>query len=265
MAKYYFLASLLPRLEIGHIPAIGFSELRELLAANLTADDLKKVRELLRLIDIENLRAYFAHEPIEPRGNLNREGLEMALHEERWPDSEVDFPDYLIDFLERYKTPKERIRKFDELLSSFLLQESLKQEGFLKDYFSFERALRLVLVGFRSKMMGKDVAQELTYEDPEEPLIAEILAQKDAAHFEPPYEFNDLKAILEENGDAPMELHKALTEYRFNRIEEFFETDYFGIDRILGYIARLTLVERWLELNLEHGMKVIHTIEGNIS
>ena len=159
MKEYYFLASLLPQLEIGHIPELGMVELKELLKVNLKHEDLLKARRLLRQVDVENFRALWAKEPIDPRGNLGKEELEEALSERLWQEGE-EFPDYLGDFLDKYEEDEERITHFQQLLVDYFADEIEKNEGFLHEYFQFQREWQLVLVGFRAKKLGKDVIEQ---------------------------------------------------------------------------------------------------------
>lgn len=263
MTEYYFLASLLPPLEIGRVPGLGFPELKELLRNNLTEEDQMRVRRFLRLIDLENLRSYWAGEPFDPRGNLNREEMEQALLNVQWPVGE-EFPLFLQDYLNKYHTNEERLRHFPLLLSQFFELHMENETGFLKDYYIFLREMQLVKVGFRAKKLGRDVAVELQYEDPADPIVAQILAQKDAKTYEPPFEYKELKPIFEQFGNSPQDLHKALNEYQFNQIVEIWGGEIFSLDRILNYMARLILVEKWLELDVQKGIEVIDTIEKEI-
>jgi len=263
MKEYYFLASLLPPLEIGHVPSLGFPELKDLLAINLAPEDLEKVRKFLRLIDIENMRAFWSGEPFDPRGNLNRAAMELAIQDQMWSPSE-EFPIYLSDYLDKYHSVADRLSHFSLLLNQFFLNESEEESGFLRDYFIFQREMRLVMVGFRAKKLHKDISKELQYEDPTDPIVAQILAQKDAKIYEPPFEYKELKPIFDEYGDSPFELHKAVYEYQFNTIVEIFGGEVFNMDRILNYMARLLLVERWLELDVQEGMQLIDTVEKEI-
>ncbi len=264
MNEYYFLASLLPPLEIGHLPALGFQELQELIRSNLTKRDRIKVQRFLSQIDIENMRAYWAHEPLDPRGNLNREHLEQALQDFRWADGEP-FPFFLTAYLEKFQSNQERKDHFPFLMSQYLNYMIETEEGFLHDYFIFQRELRLVMVGFRAKKWGRDISEELQYEDPSDPIVAQILAQKDSSEFEPPFEYKELKPIFNEYADAPWELNRALYEYEFRQIVELWGTEPFTVDRILNYLARLILVERWLELDVQKGIQVVDAIEREIS
>jgi Protein of unknown function (DUF2764) len=264
MNEYYFLASLLPSLEIGHVPTLGFSELKTLMDTNLSRTDRQKVRDFLNVIDFENMRALWANEPFEPRGNCNPAQLEQALQDHQWPFPKP-FPTFLIDFLEKYRTPQEKLNHFSLLMSQFFAAEISHETGFVRDYFAFQRELRLVLLGFRAKKWGKNVAAELQYEDGSDPIVAQILAQSDAKVYEPPFEYKELKPIFETYANSPLEMHKALYEYQFNHIIELWGNEPFTVDRILNYLARLILVERWLELDVQKGIQIVDRIEKEIT
>jgi Protein of unknown function (DUF2764) len=264
MNDYYFLASLLPPLEIGHVPALGFQELKQLMDSNLTKGDLSKVETFLSQIDLENIRALWAEEPLNSRGNWTKHQLEEALIHLSWLN-DAPFPFYLIDYLEKYRSREERLSHFPLLISQFYSHMIENEEGFLRHYFEFQRELRLVMVGFRAKKWGRDIAAELQYEDSSDPIVAQILAQKDAPNYEPPFEYKELKPIFDAYADSPWELNRALYEYQSRHIIELWGNEPFTIDRILNYLARLILVERWLELDVQQGILVVDSIEKEIS
>lgn len=259
MTEYYFIASLLPELQIGHIPALNFKELKMILAENLTKEDRDKIKDFLHFLDYENLRALWNDDPLDKRGNFNKEELSQAILNLEWPDGK-EFPDYLCDFLQKYRDDEDRVKHFFWLMSRFLDDQIEHQEGFLQQFYRFEKEMRLILVGFRAKQFKKDVTKELQYEDPSDPIVAQILAQKDVKEFEPPYEYRELKSIFEEFGNRPLELQQALWEYYFSVLIEITGNEHFSIDRILGYIARLLVVENWLKLNVQEGLEIVDDI-----
>lgn len=264
MSEYFFLTSLLPPLEIGHVPTLGFSEFKTLMNESLSRKDLEKVRDFLHLIDLENLRAFWADEPFDPRGNYTPDQTSQALMDYAWEGGEP-FPSYLTDFLEKYRGTKERLQHFPLLMTRFFEYEMGHTQGFVREYLAFQRELRLVMLGFRAKKLGKNVAEELQYEEGSDPLVAQILAQGDGKTYEPPFEYKELKPIFEAYSNSPLELHKALYEYQFGHIIEMWGTEPFTIDRILNYLARLILVERWLELNVQKGIQIVDRIEKEIA
>lgn len=254
MANYYFVGTLLPELCIGERPDIGFREFVQLMHDNLNARDYAKINMLRNFYDIPNLRSYWKGEPFDSLGNLDASAMEEALV------TRAGLPEYIFKFLDTYETKEERLRHYPELLANFFHTEIPRASGALKADLIMERDIRLILVAFRSKQLGRDLLKELQYEDPEDEIVAQILAQKDAADYEPPEKYADIKAILAQHVDDPIALHKALLEYRFNRIEEIIGNDLFSFDRIVAYMIELVMVERWLRLDKEKGQKIVDSM-----
>lgn len=255
MANYYFLITAFPPLTLGIKPELSFKELKELLLLNLTPADLRKVAKLLRPIDLYNIRALWLGQPLDDRGNWNGKDLEEALLVRE------ALPLYLVDFLERYEATSDRLRYFSSLFASLYREEQPKLKGFLLKYYQFERELRLILAALRAKESGRDIVRELQFEDPTDPLVADILAQKDAADYTPARDFEDLKNLFVDNSSDPQKLNRAILQYRFNKIEEMEEAQDFGIDRVLAYVARLILVESVAELDKQKGIEQLSKYE----
>jgi hypothetical protein len=252
--NYYYLAASLPELQLGYPPDIGFPALIFALKTNLSPEDYAKTVVMRRYYDIQNIRAFWMKDEFDPRGNFNANELEEALL------TGTGFPAYVYDFLAKYDKLTDRLRYFSALIETYYTNEIDEAEDFLKEYLSFEREWRLVLTGFRAKIVGRDLAQELQFEDPHDDIIAQMMAQKDAKSYEPPSKYSDLKALFEKHKDAPMDLHKALCEYRFYKIEAMYGVDIFSLNRILAYMAQLIIVEKWLELDKKKGMQIVEAI-----
>ena len=254
MSNYYFSSSAIPTLKVGEKPTITFLEFKGLLKLNISARDYAKTVVVRRLIDIENLRALWKGETFDSRGNYTAKQLEEVLI------TQQGLSGYIFDFIEEYPNTDERLKNFAALIASFFAEEIALSDGFLKRYLLLERAWRLVLVGFRAKALGRDIVKELQHEDPDDDIVAQIIAQKDAKSYEPPDGYEDLKGIFYDKSDDPLCFHKALCEYRFERIDEMLFGDAFSIDRIIGHMVQLIIVERWQELNKEKGNEVVNTI-----
>lgn len=251
MRNYYFLATALPTLQIGVPPEISYNDFQDLIHDNLSSRDMQQVEVIRLLYDIQNIRAFWKKEELDPRGNFNELDLEEALLARK------GFPEYVYDFLDAYDSLQLRLQYFPTLISSYFRNEAKKAQGFLKQYLMFERYWRLVFAGFRAKQLDRDVAHELQFEDPNDDVVAQILAQKDAKNFVPPEGYEDLKMLFEEHAKSPMDLFKAICEYRFHHIEEMLSIDVFSIDYILGYMVKLITIEKWQELDQQKGFEVI--------
>lgn len=251
MTNYYYVGALLPELRIGQPVEMKFSEFDRLLQRNLTENDYGKTRIIRRYWDIENFRSYWKKEPLDPRGNLNEVEIEDALIEIE------DQPDYIKAFLENHENNQERLKFFPKLMSDYFKFESKQAKGFLKEFLTFQREMRLILVAFRAKKLGRDLSVEFQYEDPDDPLIAQLLVFKDAPTFELPEKYEGLKTIFNEYSDAPMALHQAICEYTFNTVDQMVGLQPFTMDRILGYMVQLSLAEKWLELDKIKGIEIV--------
>ncbi|MEM1282106.1 MAG: DUF2764 family protein [Chlamydiota bacterium] len=253
-SNYYFLGSLLPDLQIGIPPEIDFQQLSFLLDTNLTKADYERIRNARRYYDIQNIRSFWRGEPLSFRGNHDDVALEEALI------TQSALPSYVFDFIQKYDSTEDRLHHFASLLATYFKTEIEHSSGFLHDYLNFQRELRLTLTALRSKKLGRDIMVELQYEDLDDDLVRQIIAQKDAKEYEPPERFSELKPLFDEHGDSPLELHKALVEFQFHKVDELLGIDFFTINRILAYMVKLIFVEKWLELDKKKGMQLVDTI-----
>ena len=251
MKNYYFVAPSLPPLVLGESPEISFPYLARRLELNLGKKDLEKVAVLRRAIDLANIRALYSAQPIEPMGNLSEKELDEALL------LEADLPDYVFDFLGQFEDTKDKARHFSGLLAHYFAEETQRQKGFLQELLQFQRQLYLVLTALRAKRLKRDILQELQFEDFSDPIVAQILAQKEMDDYEPPLEFQELKQNLQALGDQPWKQFEVVSRFEFEKIEEMSGYPLFSIDWILGYVARFLLVEKWDALDGEMGSKII--------
>ena len=244
MNRYYFVSTAIPPLALGSKPEISFKELREVLELNVTARDLHRLNRLLEPIDLYNVKSLWLDLPLDDRGTLSAWDLAEALL------VRTPLPLYLAYFLEQYESTADRLRYFPSLYAALYRQE---EKGFLGKYFLLEREIRLVLTALRAKRANRDIVKELQFEDPLDPLVFQILSQKDAPEYEPPSEYAELKTLFFDNLLEPAKLALGLLKYRFNKIEAMEENEYFTMDQILGYAARLLIVESWDHLDKEKG------------
>lgn len=256
MGNYYYLAASLPPLEFPVLPdEIGSISLRSSLEMDLSKADREKVRSLYLFVDLSNIKPLFGEEEIDPRGNLDEKALDEALLHQEF------FPLYVFDFLQKHETREERLKNFPSLLSRFFREETESQKGFIQKYFLFERELRLVLLAFRAKKLHRDIVRELQFEDLSDPLVLQIIAQKDAEQYEPPIEYKEVKELLTQCGPDPLEQNKVIAGYRFRKVREMAEENFFSIDFILSYLAQLMIIEYWNGLDKEKGQTILSTFK----
>lgn len=252
MKQYYFVGILLPALSFDSPPEISFDQLQTILKDNLSQRDFEKTRVIRRLYDLLNIRALLQERELDPRGEMSPLELEEALV------SKIGLPEYVYAFMDTYNTKEEKIRHFPLLLAKFYQAASVDKDPFLRRYLSFERELRLVFTAFRAKRLHRDLKIELQYEDPEEELIAQLLAEQDAKVFEPPEPFLSLKPLFQRDQSDPLALQRDLDRYRTETIESFVGfADTFSIERILAYYAQFLIVDQWSKLNKKQGLEKV--------
>lgn len=256
MKHYYFLAPLLPPLKWGIAPEIAFSDVKLHVFENVVQEDSLKVRKLLSFNDVTNIRQLLLEESIDSKGLLSEQELDEALVVKE------GLPECVLDFLDEFESAQERIRYFSRVISQFFVDEIPRVDGFLKQYFTFEREWRLVMLGLRSKQAGRDLVRELQFEDPLDPLVAQILSQRDAEKYEPPAEYAELKELMHAASPDPLEEFRAFAAYRMKKIEEMGENTPFSIDGILSYMARLMILEEHEQMSLEAGQMMLSSIGG---
>ncbi|MEM7174362.1 MAG: DUF2764 family protein [Chlamydiota bacterium] len=254
MSRSFFVGSALPPLQVGKELEWTFDDLMVFFALNLTRAQKSQVDQIRQLIDLTNVRQILREKPLDPHGRLTEKELDEALvHRE-------GLPDYLYTHLDAFDSAAEQERHYARVLIAFFHEMKEKTRGFLQFYFSFEREWRLVLLGLRAKRMKMDLTSELQYEDFTDPLVAELLAQKDTKQFEFPFEYRDLGNRLEGTEADPLAEHRVLTKYQFDTIGEQFCDDPFSGPAILGYFVQFMLIEDDNHLNDSEGSAWLNRI-----
>ncbi len=259
MARYFYLVTALPVLQIGSPPDLSLQEITFLLETNLSRADLAQVYRVKYFMDIENIRSFWSGFPLNHEGNFDAASLEEALA------GRTGLPAYVYDYMDRYENKEDRLKHFASLLSACFREEIARSNGFMRRMLKTEREQRLVIAALRAKIQGRDPLYEFQYEDSGDPLVAQILAQKDAKAYDPPEEYQELRSLHEQHREDPLELQKALTEYRFRKIDELVGLEVFTLDRVLAYIFQWILVEQWILLDRNDGRQIVNTIIQSIA
>jgi hypothetical protein len=254
MAGYFFLVTSLPVLQLGNPPDISWDELTFLLNSNLNERDYSKVRALRRYFDLENIRSFWSGFPLSRYGNFNEVDLEQALL------TRIGLPSYVYDFMVQFDSKEQRLKHFSSLFESYFKEQISSSGLFLNKVFKLIRDVKLILTALRAKTLKKDLLVELQFQDPQDPLVADILAQKDSNSYDPPEAYQEVKLLYESHEESPLELQKALLQYQFQKVSELTGLQVFTLDVILSYVYQWILVERWADLDQQKGKKIINSI-----
>ena len=118
---------------------------------------------------------------------------------------------------------------------------------FLREYFRFDLNLRNAKVRYLNESFGRPSDKDIFLEDEQE------FMEEDEVH-----------RIM--YGPNLVSREKGLDELIWNKIDELNTFDYFNISAVLGYIAKLKIIDRWLSLDEETGRvmfrKLVDEIRG---
>ncbi len=254
MTRTFFVGSALPALEVGKELEWTFDDLMAFFSLNLSSGQKKSIEQVRSYIDLLNVRQMLRKGPLDPHGKLTEKELDEALvHRE-------GLPSYLFTYLEGFESSKEQDRHYARVLISFFQEMKRAARGFVHFYFSLERDLRLILTALRAKRRKLDVTKELQDEDFSDSLIAQLLAQKDAAQFIFPFEYRSLGTALEGTEGDPLAEHRAITQFRFDQVEGQFRDTPFSSDAAVGYFIQFILIEDDNHLNDAKGEEKLRQI-----
>ncbi len=254
MASLFYLVSALPPLKRQEAPQLSFQEFSLMCKENLPAKEWQQLKTLMHLTDLENIRSLYVGTPWDDRGLYSKVELEAHLQDK------TGFPEYVLSFLDSHDEVEDRIKHYPSLLAQYFVVESQQQDGFVAAYLHFARSLRLVITALRAKRIGVPVEPELRYEDPSDPIVAQILAQKDAQSYEPPLEFEPLKRLFSEEETSPLELAKGVLAFEWDYLSEAMETKVFSTEYVLAYGLKLGALERWFALDASKSKELVEDI-----
>lgn len=119
------------------------------------------------------------------------------------------------------------------------------KDAFIRGYFLFDLNVRNAKVKYLNKALGRPADKDvLTFSEEEDKVLADITG----ADFE---ESARLESIL--NGNDILARERGMDDLVWEKIDSLTTFDYFDIDAVLGFIARLHIVTRWYELDEQAG------------
>lgn len=135
-----------------------------------------------------------------------------------------------------------------QLTEDFYRQILRHKNRFLREWFRFDLDLRNATVGYLNHQLHRapDHDKILLEERQEE-------------------EFPELEAaerIL--RGKDILQRERGLDELRWHKIDEITLLDYFDLETLLGYVAKLKIIDRWLQLDPDSGRALFRRMVDEI-
>lgn len=124
---------------------------------------------------------------------------------------------------------------------------------FIREYFRSDLHMRNAKVRYLNKALGRDSEQDTIKRTEDEPEIKGL------------EEFNEapqVEAAL--NTDDILGREKALDDLMWEKIDSLTTFDYFDLNAILGFIAKLHIINRWLKLDEATGREMFKKLVDEV-
>lgn len=184
-------------------------------------------------------------------GKFSREEMEEKLKETG------QLPPYMDRFYQavRQESPIWPGMSWENQLTRLYYDHVLSHtEGFLHDWFKFEKDLNNILAAWNAREFNLPVEGQLIGEND----IIRALGKSHARDFGLSKDLVFVDKLLQalEREDL-LERERAVDRIKWHRIDQLNTFHYFTVDTVLGYLLQFLLLDRWLGLDSGRGAQAI--------
>lgn len=256
--NYYYLVAGMQDITLDvHKLSMGQLDFRIELQNEIHPQDFHRVEILFYPIDNINLLNLLGKktDSFDTRGSFSQEQLEENIKE---PTGEL--PEYMNRFITAF-TDSEQIfagmSPENELTTLFYDFAQSQPSDFLRHWFVFNRDVNNLLTAVICRKYDVPYENQIIGTDE----MTDTIRKSHARDFGLSSEIDWLEDLLNiAKNDNVQEREKALDQLRWNYLDEVTFFEYFTIDRILAFLIKLGMVERWLALDKEYGSKMFNQL-----
>lgn len=238
------------------------------ISEQLSKTDLQALKMFYTYYDIENiinLRA--GRSRFSALGNFTHEELEAEIAK---PDA---LPRFLGEILEAYANTENS--DYDDIDTSKALERSLLEAyykecarsscRFVRLWGEFDCNLRNVCAAYTARRNSMAVADVVIGDNH----IAQTLSRSSAADFSLKGELEYIDTVMAAVADESNLLEKEhkIDLIRWAMSDALTEFDYFDINAILSYLAKINIIQRWVSLDERRGramlQSLLESLDGN--
>lgn len=258
--QYYYLVSGLPDLVLDQAkPPFSVAAFREELKTHLHPDDYLLTEFLFLPADNRNLLNLLQKTEAawDDKGHYTPDELADALRE---PDA---LPEYMQRFIAAYQAQEPIFpnmtwkNQLTWLYCDHVLEST---EGFIRDWYTFERDLRNLLAGLAVRRYKLGFEGQLIGDYP----LTAALRSSHARDFGLSGEYPYIERLLQWEDNNWLEREMALETMRWNNIDQCNTFNYFTVEVLLGYLLKLMLLERWAPMDKVDGEAAFRQLVGEL-
>jgi hypothetical protein len=271
--NYYCLVASLREYQLdGDLKGFDAKGIIEEIAGELVRADRKALGAFLLYHDVCNLINLRAgREAFSTLGNFSREELTEEL------ENPTLLPAELAEVIALYgEVAKEEVDADDPRLARVNVDAPFERElfaayyrycatsgcRFVREWAEADRNLRNITAAVTARQRGMTIGEVVVGEGD----VVAQLSRSSAVDFGLKGELtyiDNLIAALGDNQDLLDKEHR-IDLIRWNMAEELATFDYFNINYLLSYVARLGLVHRWAMLDAERGKEMFRRLVGSL-
>ncbi|GET21641.1 MULTISPECIES: DUF2764 family protein [Prolixibacter] len=261
MKKYYCLVAGLPEIRIDdNKQNFDLKEFKEELRANLSEGDFELIKLFYRKFDNLNLIAYLkdAEAKLDDRGNLTQDDfteiLRMVKEEENPKDERI--PVYFKEFIPAWLEEKPLFpdMAWEDQLATLYYDDALKcRNEFFSSWFAFNLNVQNILTAINCRNYDLDLGPAIVGNSE----IANTIRESNSKDFGLAAIFPYLDDVLHISEEANLyERERRIDALRWKWLEENAFFKYFTVEKVFAYLLQLEMIERWVKLSQETGLKI---------
>lgn len=260
--NYYCLIAGLPDLLIDE-GKVHFTlrEFKNDLKNELSKDDYELVLLLFRPYDNQNLLNQLLKTNLP---HLDLGAFEAILLDDEIKEPSKVLPDYLTQFIISFKerNPLYPDLSLENQLETLFYNDLLKNDNeFLRNWFEFELNVKNIMTALNCRKYRIPVENHLIGSNS----VVESIIRSNSRDFGLSSEFGFIDAVLNafENHDLP-EREKQLDLLKWSWLDDNTFFHYFTIEKVLSFVIKLQITERWLFLDKAAGKEIFIKLLGDL-
>jgi len=239
------------------------AELRDYLQEELHPDDYRLVELFYLPWDHENLLNLLFETEFEwdDRGNYSRELLEQMADKKQYELLDTsDFPPYFVEFIETYHNDEEEFPKAQCI--RFLTEgwfKWLRASGndFLRKFADYKQNMSNIMMALNGRKHDIPYEEAIIGDDE----VTQALRKSRSRDFGLSTEIDDIENLIQIfETENILDRELKIDNHLWKFLDEITFFNYFTTEKVLAFVQKIFIVERWFELDKEKGQQIFNQL-----
>ncbi len=267
--NYYCLIAGLPDLQLEDSKAITtLLNLKSEMLEQLSPSDAELLKILFAKFDNENWLKFIANKDslLNPLGNLKSTDFEelMSMMQELEKPKDARLLSYIQIFYQNNNDENfltDGISKEDYLSSMYYEFAMQSTNKFLNSWFEFNLNINNILSAYACRKHKLEMRHFILGNNE----VAQTIRSSNARDFGLTGLFDQLDVVLRITEESDLlEREKKIDALKWTWLDENTFFNYFSVERVLAYILKAEMIERWKALSVEKGTQIFRELLGNL-